>query len=140
MRFKKATSLFLAILLLVSNLGLAFNVHFCEGRIVAVTTVFNVEEVCEMPQPQIEKSCCKEAALSHKKCCDDKVVDLQDAADQIVVKTFSLSIAAPFIAVVYNPVSFVLTPVIKSDAPADYYCESNAPPLFQLYSQLIFYA
>lgn len=140
MRFKKATSFFLAFLLLVSNLGLAFNVHFCEGKIAAVTTVFNVEEVCEMPQPQVEKNCCKEAAVSHKKCCDDKVVDLQDDADQIAVKTFSLSISAPFIAVVDNPVAFVLKPVIKSDAPADYYCESHAPPLFKLYRQLIFYA
>lgn len=132
--------MFLALLLLVSNLGLAFNVHFCEGKIAAVSTVYNVEEVCEMPQPEVDKACCKEAAVSHKSCCDDKVVDLQDDADQIVVKTFSLSIAAPFIATPYNPVMVAFKSAIQTDVPAAYYCESHAPPLFKLYRQLIFYA
>jgi hypothetical protein len=37
MNFKKQISIFLAILLLVSNVGLAFNVHYCGGEIASVS-------------------------------------------------------------------------------------------------------
>lgn len=140
MRFKKGTSLFLAMLLLVSNLGLAFNVHYCEGKIAAVSSVYNVEEVCEKPIVVAEKECCAKPEVSHKSCCDDKVVDLQDDADQIVVKTFSFAVAAPFIIQEFKPTVFTFIPVVKHSEPAAYYCESHAPPLYKQYRQLIFYA
>ena len=49
MIFKKQLSILIAFLVLVSNSGLAFNVHFCEGKIASITSVFSKEEVCDMP-------------------------------------------------------------------------------------------
>jgi len=57
MYFKKQICLFLAFFLLVSNSGLAFNVHFCKGKIASVSSVFSKEEVCKMLIVK-EKACC----------------------------------------------------------------------------------
>ena len=49
MQFKKHISLLIAFFLLVSNSGLAFNVHYCGDKIAAVSSVFSTEEVCVVP-------------------------------------------------------------------------------------------
>ncbi|HEX8562461.1 MAG TPA: hypothetical protein VF676_05720 [Flavobacterium sp.] len=137
---KKCTSLFLAMLLLVSNIGLAFNVHYCEGEIASVSSIYSNEEVCEMPVAPAEKACCAEAAKDHKSCCKDKTVDLQDKSDDIIVKTFSIVLDAFVPVPSWKPVRY------RTDAPSlkeqitSYYCDAHAPPLFKLYSQYILYA
>lgn len=141
MKFKKHMSLFLAFFLLVSNSGFAFNVHFCEGKIASVYSVFNVEEICEMAASSAEKACCaKETEVSHQKCCSNKVVDLQDKTDTEIVKSFSFQIAVPFLQNNQKPVVFAPFSVFKSSLITTYFCEANAPPLFKLYSQYLFYA
>lgn len=134
-------SLFLAFFLLVSNSGFAFNVHFCEGKIASVSSIFNVEEICEMATVSTEKACCsKEAEVSHEKCCSNKVVDLQDKTDTEIVKSFSLQIAIPFLQNNQKLVVFAPISVLDNSSIATYYFEANAPPLFKLYSQYLFYA
>jgi len=141
MNLKKCTSLLLAFLLLVSNVGLAFTVHYCEGKIASVSSVFTDEEVCEIQPVKAEKSCCaKEVDLGHKKCCKNKIVNLQDKSDDIVVKTFSFQIDAPFIIQAWKPVVFKTFEVQEKAPVIQYYVDANAPPLFKLYSQYIFYA
>ena len=141
MNFKKCTSLFLALLLLVSNIGLAFNVHYCGDEIASVSSVYNVEEVCEMPEIPADKACCAaEMAINHKKCCSDKVVDLQDKGDDILVKNFSFQIDVPFVATAWEPLVFPTVPSVKALEQTAYYCDANAPPLFKLYSQYLLYA
>jgi predicted transcriptional regulator len=48
MQIKKHIALLLAFFLLISNSGLAFNVHYCGEKIAAISSVFSDEEVCEM--------------------------------------------------------------------------------------------
>ncbi len=143
MNFKKCTSLFLAILLLVSNIGLAFNVHYCYGKIAAVSSVFNTEEVCSSMEEEKEtKLCCaKKIAENHKKCCQDKVVNLQDKPDDGVIKTFSFHFEMPFAIQTWKAVFFNEVAIQqKKNTTISYYCEAHSPPLFKLYSQYIFYA
>jgi hypothetical protein len=141
MSFKKCTSLFLAILLLVSNVGLAFTVHYCEGKIASITSVFNKEEVCEMKALPAQKVCCaKELEANHKKCCKDKIVNLEDKSDEVIVKTFSFQIDIPFTIDVWKPLVFEKNHLQKSNDKIAFYCGANSPPLFKLYSQYIFYA
>ena len=139
MDFKKSTSMFLAFLLLVSNIGLAFNVHYCGGQIAAVTSIYSSEEVCEMPV-LTEKACCAAADVDHKSCCKDKVVDLQDKSDDSIVKSFSFSVDAFFPSVQWHQFAVSYHPELLSDNTASYYCDTHSPPLFKLYSQYIFYA
>ena len=67
MKFKKHISIILACFLLVSNLGLAFNVHYCEDKIASISlnrapvSQENVDECCGI----VEKS---------PNCCNDKII------------------------------------------------------------------
>jgi len=133
--------LILALLLLVSNTGLAFSVHYCGGKIASVSSVYHTGKVCKMEQPVVEKPCCaKKIAEKHKKCCKDKVVNLKEKPDNGIVKVFSFQIEAPFVIPSWKPVTLQPALISTRIAVPEHYCEANSPPLFKLYSQYIFYA
>lgn len=139
MIFKKHISVLIAFFVLVSNSGLAFNVHFCEGKIASVTSVFSDEEVCEMPV-EVEKSCCAKAEQTHEKCCSDKEVNLKNKTEKIIIKTIAFDMDTVFYFNEYKTLQFGFyqdqfqTPIVA------YYCDANAPPLYKLYCQFTFYA
>lgn len=140
MKIKKHIGLLLAMLILVSNVGLAFNVHYCGGEIASVSLAYKSEMPC-MENSDSENSCC---AATEKKdsCCSDSKVDLKkNTTDNIIVKSFQLDLGVFTFADNWKPVTFneVEEVVVKSDIPS-FYCDSNAPPLFKLYCQYIFYA
>jgi len=134
MKFRKHISVFLAVLLLVSNVGLAFNVHYCGGKISSVS--LNTA----LPSVQSEKGCCEQKVASKKdKCCKDKKIVFQKKSDIGIVKSFSFQIDYSF--VIPETHSFVFTAVdnFKNNSTLAYYCDANAPPLFKLYSQYLLY-
>jgi hypothetical protein len=138
-RVKKHISLLTALLILVSNSGLAFSVHYCEGKIASISSVFSEEEVCDMPVV-VEKTCCAKPETTHKDCCSDKKVDLKSKTEKIIIKTISLDFEPAYFCE-YKTHFFAV-----ADAPkfvvqkVAFYCESNAPPLYKLYCQYTFYA
>ncbi|WP_269685645.1 HYC_CC_PP family protein [Flavobacterium lacustre] len=132
MNIKKCTSLFLAFLLLVSNVGMAFNVHYCAGEIASVSL--------ESQQQIKEKGCCEKIVSKKDSCCKDKVFHFEKKSDNAIVKIFFFELNAPFLIQEWQPVIFSLTANFKITPVATYYCDANAPPLFKLYSQYIFYA
>jgi len=132
MNLKKCTGLFLAFLLLVSNIGFAFDVHYCGGKIASVSL-----NTTASASP--EKKCC---GISEKKssCCKDKVVHLEKKSDDATLKMFFFQI--PFHAVIqeFKPIAFLAIPNFKSNQIISYCSDANAPPLFKLYNQYIFYS
>lgn len=132
MNLKKCTGLFLAFLLLVSNIGFAFDVHYCGGKIASVS--LNTTATISP-----EKKCC---GISEKKssCCKDKVVHLEKKSDDATLKIFFFQI--PFHAVIqgFKPIAFLVIPNFKSNQIISYCSDANAPPLFKLYNQYIFYS
>ena len=139
MSFKKSTSLILIFFLLVSNMGMALNVHFCEGKLASISSAYKVEETCKMPKSS-GKKCCAEKDADHKKCCSDKELDLKKKTEEVVVKTFSFQIDMPSLVEDWKPLVFEALPQSIKQTPIEYCCDANAPPLFKLYSQYIFYA
>lgn len=138
MRISKCTSLFLAMLILVSNVGLAFNVHYCGGEIAGISSSYSVSENASA-NASPERGCCTAKAKEGKTCCDEKIIKLKGKSD-VVVKTFSFQIAAPFVIQNWNPIVFGTPSKIASPQTSAYYCDAHAPPLYQLYSQYVFYA
>nr|WP_177729991.1 hypothetical protein [Flavobacterium inviolabile] len=140
MKINRHISLLLAMLILVSNVGLAFNVHYCGGEIASVSLAYKSEVPC-VKIAEEENSCC--AATGKKDdCCSNSKVDLKkNTTDNIIVKSFQLDLGAFTFADSWKPeiTEAVETAVVNSDAPS-FYCDSNAPPLFKLYCQYIFYA
>lgn len=140
MILKKHIALLLAFFLLVSNSGLALNVHYCGEKIAGISTVFSKEEVCEMPTSTDDDSCCAKVETNHKKCCSDKEVNLDDDTEKIVIKSFSIDFDTPFVINEWQTVLIYTATFQTHSQCTEYYCEANAPPLYKLYSQYIFYA
>lgn len=130
MNFKKYTNVLLVFFLLVSNLGMSFNVHYCEDEIasVSINTATNSHEV--------EKDCC--GIIEKKsKCCKNKIIKSNEKFDQITTKSFSVD---------YNIVNNEWKPLVftnafnfQQKASISYYCNANSPPLYLLYSQYSVY-
>ena len=133
MKFRKHISVIIAFFLLVSNVGLAFNVHYCGDEIASVSLKTSVSS------HDYEKDCC---GVVEKKsnCCNDRIVQFQKKIDHSVLKAFSSDSVFTFTVEEWHPV--ILTPVsnFKSNQATSYYCDANAPPFFKLYHQYIFYA
>lgn len=134
MQIKSGVSLFLATLLLISNFGLAFNVHFCGDKIASITSTISAAD------SDIE-CCCINEKSEKNDCCKDKVVDLKKETKEVVLKSASFQIDAPFILVKSSEIIFAkVEKIVSKSVVAHYYCVSNAPPLFKLYQQYVFYA
>lgn len=132
MKLRKCTGLFLAFLLLVSNIGFAFDVHYCGGKIASVSLNTTVSA-------SPEKKCC---GVSEKKssCCKDKVVRFEKKSDNATFKIFFFQLDFPAVIQDYKPITFLAIPNFKSNQITSYYSDANAPPLFKLYNQYIFYS
>lgn len=120
-------------LLLVSNVGVAFNVHYCGDEIASVS----VSNPFYTTNP--EEDCC---GVVEKKsnCCNDKVIKFDKKTDNSIVKIVSFQIDAPFIVQEWEPIIFGEKPVFENRKIVSYTCNANAPPIFKRNCQLIFYA
>jgi len=132
MNLKKCTGLFLAFLLLVSNIGFAFDVHYCGGKIASVSLNTSVSA-------SPEKKCCG-ASEKKSSCCKDKVVHFEKKSDNATIKFFFFQFAFPAVIQEFKPIAFLSVPNFKSSQIISYYSDANAPPLYKLYRQYIFYA
>jgi hypothetical protein len=133
MNFRKQISVLLTIFLLISNLGFAFNVHYCDDEIASVSlnTAINSQDV--------EKDCCGKVERASK-CCKNKIIKSNEKSDQITVKISSLGAHYNLVFNEWKPVVFAEKYNFKPREITTYYCDANAPPLYLLYSQYTFYA
>jgi hypothetical protein len=134
MKLKKHISVLLAVLILGSNVGFAFNVHYCGGKISSISlssqAVSSIQEA---------KGCCLEKAIKKESCCKDKKILLKEKADDSIIKSFSFQFDSFFLVPEYQPYVFNAVPSFKNDISLSYYCNANAPPLYKLYSQYLLY-
>ena len=134
MNSKKCIGLFLAFLILVSNVGMAFTMHYCGGKVasVSVQTLVNTADA--------EKGCCAKKAVAKDSCCKNKTVHFQKKSDNATLKVVSFESFMPYLTpenkveIATSKATFINQPI------ATYYCDANAPPLFKLYHRYIFYA
>lgn len=132
MGFQKLTSLFLAFFLFVSNIGLAMNVHYCGDEIASISLN------SPSNSNNVEEGCCgifEKLSL----CCTDKVVYLEKKTDLATAFTFQIDAFCNFSQKEWQPIISFLTSINEGSCNSKYAFQSNAPPLFKLYSQYIFY-
>jgi hypothetical protein len=134
MQFKKHICLLLAFLILGSNVGLAFNIHYCGGKIASVS--LSLPSVLSL---QKDKDCCLKKVVKKESCCKDKKIVLKEKADNQIVKSFSFQFDYVFLVPVYHPAVFSAVPNFKNNLSPAYYCDANAPPFYKLYSQYLLY-
>jgi hypothetical protein len=143
MKIKKHISFVLALLLLVSNVGLAFNVHYCGGELAEISLDYKNSAPCEVTKAEKQDTCCA-ASDEHEKesCCSNSKVDLKKSlSDEVIVKSFQLDLGFfTFVTEGKAPEALInLSDNNKKKDTPSFYCNSNAPPLYKLYCQYLFY-
>ncbi len=141
MKFKRHISFLLAISLLVSNVGFAIDVHYCGGEVASVKPIYwkNHESLLAT-----EENCCPSEvpSLAEKKasCCKDKVIHFEKKQENVIIKSITFQSDFIFLIEEWNPIFFTEFSNFEDSYNISYYCDANAPPLFKLYHQYIFYA
>jgi hypothetical protein len=140
-KIRRQISILLAILLLVSNIGLSFYIHYCEGKISSVSFNYKTTEPCVEEINIVEKSCCAQEK-THKDCCKNSKVEIKKStSDNIIVENFQYDLPIFTISEVWKSSNFKISyEIITSNQNLNFYCDSHAPPFYKLYSQFIFYA
>ena len=133
MEFKKQLCILLSFFLLVSNLGLAYNVHYCEDKVASVSLQFTSDT------STAEKECCGEVE-KESKCCKNKIIKSEVKSVELLVKSFSIDYQWIPLVSSWKSLDFVPLPFCKSTDTIAYYCDAHAPPLYLLYSQYTLYA
>lgn len=137
MNVKKVTSLILVLLLLIPNIGMTINVHYCGGSIASVSLH---SELLSPTEP--EECCAKADVLEEDSCCKDRLVHLEKKSDEVTTKVVISAIASPYILVAQPQLKLVFPKAtnFKKAIDAPFYVAVPAPPLYKLYHQYIFYA
>jgi len=148
MKLNRHISILLAFLILASNVGLAFNVHYCGDKVSSVSLAYKTEEPCNdhhkkgvHKHDHKEKACCAASSKTHDTCCKNDVVKLEDNGEgKVIVKSLQLDLSAFCEVHEWKPAQvFSFAPALVKETPS-FYCDSHAPPLFKLYCCYILYA
>lgn len=137
MNFKQSTSLFLALLVLFSSTHFALNIHSCHGVIAAVETIFDTKTACQSPSETSKSGCCQKHQ-EQKKCCSNDTIKAS-IDDVVMANEVQFQFCFVFQDINHSDFEFRTYSYSMDDA-LDYYCDSNAPPLYKLYRKLILYA
>ncbi|MGG7034171.1 MAG: HYC_CC_PP family protein [Flavobacterium sp.] len=134
MKFQKHISILLAIFLLVSNVGFAFNVHYCGDEVASVDTVY-----LQLDLKAIENGCSGEKVEKESNCCRNITFHFQEKSENTLTKSISFDVDSHFLIVESNKI--VVSQIVNStkNSIASYHYEANVPPFFKLYHQYIFY-
>ena len=134
MNCKKYIGLFLALLILVSNVGLAFTMHYCGNKVASVSVQTLANRI------DSEKGCCAKKAIKKDSCCKNKTVHFQKKSDNATLKAFSFDTYIAYLVPENKGEVATLQAAFINKPIATDYCDANAPPLFKLYHRYIFYS
>lgn len=129
----KITGFILSFFILISNLGLAVNIHYCHDKVASISLDYST------PSDDDSNCCCIKKDVK-KKCCSETTIKAEKKSDNFVVKSLSLDLHqfVPAEQFDFNFQSQLVS--INNKKLIENYSESNSPPLYKLYCQLVFYA
>lgn len=145
MKMQKYIHIILSLILIVSNLSVAFSMHLCQGTVEKIKLNHLDNESCKM---QKADACCSSVNddncnTKDKNDDDNCCIDLAYADDiqtQQIVKIFTFSAIAfekfPKVQLIEFPKEIPKRVQKKS---LDDYIASNAPPIYLLHRKLVFY-
>jgi hypothetical protein len=134
MNCKRVIGFFLALLILVSNVGFAFTMHYCGGKVASVS-------VQTLESNSIKKKgCCAQKEIEKDSCCKNKTVHFEKKTDNATLKVFSFEPIELYLIPEFKKLTTVQQPTFVSTSAETYYCDAHAPPLFKLFHQFLFYA
>lgn len=149
---RKFINILLSILILFSNSGWAISFHYCKDSLSSVSLEYITSSISEEDDDSCASmgSCCaseddedeNETDTSHKKCCDNTAISSSISDSTSVVKALELQLQ-PFVvsSLVFPTLEVVSIPqTVKKAITRDFFLQLNAPPLYELYCQRVFYS
>ncbi|MGB1269391.1 MAG: HYC_CC_PP family protein [Flavobacteriaceae bacterium] len=137
MKLKRNLAVIFACYYIMICVGLTLTVHFCGGMLASVSTMTQVEVYESASDPE---ACCIEKAEINEDCCNDAIIDLSEVKDDSLSSVFDAS--KQFIPLTSTLKTLIFTASVRENKTAlpNYTFQSNAPPLYKLYSTYILYA
>lgn len=129
---KKITAILITAVILFSNLGLAFNVHYCHDKIASVSIDYSIQND--------DSNCCCVKKNVQKKCCSNSTIKAEKKSDNFVVKQVDFDLQQFIITQQFNFNFQNQLISIKRQNLIENYSEANSPPLYKLYCQFVLYA
>lgn len=152
---KRLVSILFLLMFLFSNIGWSISVHYCQGEAHYSPlryTHSHEETGCTMKMDQEDqqdkKPCCITKTpveqpikkFADKKCCQDELIK-SNPSDHHVLPIYTPHFDFILPDYSWTEFSVLLPPLsIRKQETLAYYVEANAPPLYQLYCRLVFYA
>ena len=149
---RKFINILLSVLILFSNSGWAISFHYCQDSLSSVSLEYITSSISEEDDDSCASmgSCCaseydedeNETDTSHKKCCDNTAISSSISDSTSVVKALELQLQ-PFVvsSLVFPTLEVVSIPqTVKKAITRDFFTQLNAPPLYELYCQRVFYS
>ena len=149
---RKFINILLSALILFSNSGWAISFHYCQDSLSSVSLEYITSSISEEDDDSCASmgSCCaseddedeNETDTSHKKCCDNTAISSSISDSTSVVKALELQLQ-PFVvsSLVFPTLEVVSIPqTVKKAITRDFFMQLNAPPLYELYCQRVFYS
>ena len=145
---RKLINILLSALILFSNSGWAITFHYCKETLSSVSLEYLTSASEEEEDCTTMDSCCasdddeNETETSHKKCCDDTSITSSISDSTSVVKVLELQLQPFVIAPPTLPIleEASITETVKKSITTDFFTQLNAPPLYELYCQRVFYS
>lgn len=132
MILKKHISILLTFFLLVSNLGLAFNIHYCDDKIESISL-----KISTCSQGEVDECC--GIVEKDSQCCKDKIIKSEIKSDQIIAKTVTFDTNFTLADYYSKAEVTVLNYNSKIGGNDTYLYDANARPMYLMYSQYTFY-
>ncbi|MDO4782375.1 MAG: hypothetical protein Q4A09_04050 [Capnocytophaga felis] len=138
MVIRKFTNILLAILILFSNSGWALSFHYCKDELYSISISYTEVSEQESDSCNLDGGCCG-TKDDHSDCCDNQTFESSKSDNNLISNTFELNLFSFVLSETsYN---FDNISILKSNRniPA-FYIDLNAPPLYKLFCQFVFYA
>ena len=135
MKFKKHICVFVTLLVFLANIGYSFTVHYCNDTIASVSLNSNFEEPCKEPVV----SCCAKDNI-HDSCCSNKIIKVEKKHDNFINKSLNFESNSAILNTNASCIFSSKSQNFSTQKCPAFYCESNAPPIYKLNCQLVFYA
>lgn len=149
---RKFINILLSALILFSNSGWAISFHYCQDHLSSVSLEYITSSLDEEVSDCADMdSCCasedddsdeSKTETSHKKCCDDTAISSSISDSTSVVKALELQLQSFVVSsLVFPTLEVVSIPqTVKKVITRDFFSQLNAPPLYELYCQRVFYS
>lgn len=135
----------LSLLLIISNLSVAFSMHLCEGKIERVKLNHLDNQTCKMQKPvsccavkEEVKHCATPVEEKDEDCCKD-IAYQDDFQDQQSVEIVKISPVSFLEFSQPNLNEFLFDQHVSTAHNFEFYVVCNAPPIYLVHQQLIFY-